>query len=510
MTVCVFFKPRTTPDEELALILARELRIRGYTVLLDKRQTIGLIWVQNLEAQIRQADLVIPLLSENSVQSEMLACEVEMADEAARKQDGWPHLLPIRVHFKGPFPAPLGSILTPLEFEWDHQADRYRSHVTLWNSPGDDRKVIELICERLEQLANQRAESTLRPSSAPHRAPPALEPVGGAVPLDSSYYIVRPTDNEFHAAIRRHDSLVLVKGARQMGKTSLLGRGLQQARERGCAVALTDFQKLQTTHFASVKAFYIGICEMIAQQLGVDIPLPHQWERGRSPNTTFEDFWRYEVLEKFNRPVLWACDEFDRLFTTSFGGEVCGLLRSWHNERVLDPSGPWHLLTIAIAYATEAHLFITDLNQSPFNVGTRLTLEDFTVEQICELNARYAEPLKNPAEVERFYDLLAGQPYLSQCAFHEMTARTAGIDFIERQAELEDSIFGDHLRRLLVALTRDRVATDIMRAMIQSGTPPPLEHFYRLRSAGAINGYSPDVARLRCELYKKFLRRHLV
>jgi len=70
MTVCVLFKAHAAPDEELALILARELRVRGYTVLLDKRQTTGLTWVKNLEAQIRQSDLVVPLLSEKSVQSE--------------------------------------------------------------------------------------------------------------------------------------------------------------------------------------------------------------------------------------------------------------------------------------------------------------------------------------------------------------------------------------------------------------------------------------------------------
>jgi len=98
---------------------------------------------------------------------------------------------------------------------------------------------------------------------------------------------------------------------------------------------------LQTAHFASVKDFYVGVCEMIAHQLGVDMPLPHQWEGSRSPTRRSRISGGTKTLEKFNRPVLWACDEFDRLLNTRFGSEVCGLLRSWHNERVLDPGGPW-------------------------------------------------------------------------------------------------------------------------------------------------------------------------
>ncbi|NJN05227.1 MAG: hypothetical protein HC814_00795 [Rhodobacteraceae bacterium] len=56
-----------------------------------------------------------------------------------------------------------------------------------------------------------------------------LEAVGGAVPLASVFYVERPIDREFKQAISRGDSVVLVKGARQIGKTSLLARGLQHA-----------------------------------------------------------------------------------------------------------------------------------------------------------------------------------------------------------------------------------------------------------------------------------------
>ena len=69
-----------------------------------------------------------------------------------------------------------------------------------------------------------------------------FEPDGGAVPLDSKFYIHRLEDDLFHAAVVRHDSILLVKGACQVGKTSLLGRGIADARQIGMATVWTDLQ----------------------------------------------------------------------------------------------------------------------------------------------------------------------------------------------------------------------------------------------------------------------------
>ena len=45
-----------------------------------------------------------------------------------------------------------------------------------------------------------------------------------------------------------------MKGPRQVGKTSLLARGLHQAREAGARVVLTDLQKLDPEQLASADA----------------------------------------------------------------------------------------------------------------------------------------------------------------------------------------------------------------------------------------------------------------
>ena len=370
----------------------------------------------------------------------------------------------------------------------------------------------------LAQPAGSADSPRQAPPSASPPAPPSsgssalrsmLEPVGGAVPLESPFYVVRPTDEKFRSAVLRQDSIVLVKGPRQVGKTSLLARGLQQARAEGAKVVLTDFQNLSAVDLESVEKLLRSCADSFADQLDLEVFPGAVWKADRSPGINFEQYLRRQVLTGASSAIVWALDEVDRLFTCDFGSEVFGLFRSWHNKRALDPTGPWRRLTLAIAYATEAHLFITDLNQSPFNVGTRLQLEDFTFEQIEDLNRRYGSPLRDRSDVERFFSLVSGQPYLVRKGLYEMVTEGWALANLEAQAGHDEGPFGDHLRRLLVSLTQDAALTDVMRHMLQGRSCPTAESFYRLRSAGLVLGDSARDAKLRCRLYATFLERHL-
>lgn len=331
------------------------------------------------------------------------------------------------------------------------------------------------------------------------------------MPLDSKFYIVRPTDDAFLEAIAQQDSIVLVKGARQMGKTSLLARGLQQARQAGARVVLTDFQTLGAAALTSLDALLLTLAESIADQLDLDADPRESWNTARAPNTNMERFLRREVLGTVTEPLVWGLDEVDRLFppACTFGSEVFGLFRSWHNRRALDPSGPWSRLTLAIAYATEAHLFITDLNQSPFNVGTRLTLEDFGPAQVADLNGRHGLPLPDGEALTRFGRLVGGQPYLVRRGLDEIGRRGLTIAAFEAEADRDEGLFGDHLRRILITLSQDAGLTDAVRGLLAGRPCPTPESFYRLRSAGLVAGTSAADAGFRCRLYETYLDKYL-
>jgi hypothetical protein len=295
-----------------------------------------------------------------------------------------------------------------------------------------------------------------------------------------------------------------------MGKTSLLARGLQQMRAAGTRVVMTDFQKLNATDLESIEAFYRTLGTWLADELDLSAAPESVWNPRRGPSVNFERFVLREVLEKSDAPLAWAMDEVDRLFPCPFASEVFGLFRSWHNARTLQPHLPWSRLTQAIAYATEAHLFISDLNQSPFNIGTLVALEDFTLAQVAELNRCYGSPLRTDDDLQQFFRLVNGQPYLVNRGLYELVHHGWDVPTFAAQAKSEDGVFGDHLRRLLVLIAPNPQLREVMRGVLRGQPCPDAESFYRLRSAGVLAGDSVRDVRPRCQLYAAYLESHLL
>ncbi len=482
LRVALLYKRHVKKDEAVLKHLEDAFTARGYQVFVDRNLTIGVEWATELDRRIRESDAVIPLLSAASIQSEMLTTELQIAHDEGLKRHGKPCILPVRLNFEGEIPSEMAGILNRLQY-------------FLWKSPHDNQRLLSELVGALE-----------KPPPKPSNSPPPT----GVLPLDSRYYVDRPVDYEMQAAIRRQDSVIRIRGARQVGKTSLLARGIEQARASGTRVVTTDFQQLNSSDLESVETLFRTLGEWIADELKLDIPLDQFWNSRRNPSRRFNQFICQEILGRINEPLVWAMDEVDRLFPCPFRSEVFGLFRSWHNARATEPTQPWRRLTLVIAYATEAHLLIDNLDQSPFNVGTSLVLDDFSTQQLAELNRRYDSPLRTEAELQSYYGLVGGHPYLANRGLHEMVQKGLDLATFKMQIERDDGIFNDHLRRLLILLSKDAVLCDVVRGVLRGQGGASTESFLRLRSAGVLTGESIYDMRMRCDLYTSYLKRHLL
>ena len=141
--------------------------------------------------------------------------------------------------------------------------------------------------------------------------------MGGAVPLDSGFYVVRQADDDFAAALERQDSIVLIKGARQVGKTSLLARGLEQARRRDARVVLTDFQSLGRCFTGFPERLLPDSRRDHRRAAGPRGAARREVARGPEPEYQLERYLRRDVLARIPSAIVWGLDEADRIFTAA-------------------------------------------------------------------------------------------------------------------------------------------------------------------------------------------------
>lgn len=342
-----------------------------------------------------------------------------------------------------------------------------------------------------------------------------LEPIGGGVPLDSPYYIARSQDakltarllNPMTCALESGQTL-LIKGPRQIGKTSLLHRALHQAKQTGAQILLSDWQNLAQSDLVSDEAFFYALADLFAYQLQLDVSPEEAFRSRRGASTKFDRFVRDQILARTETPLVWGIDEADRIFSCDFRQDVYGKLRAWHNERS-DTSSLFRRLTVILAYSTEAHLFIRDIHMSPFNIGETIKLHDLTLPQVAELNRRYGGPMAHSGDIEQLYTLTEGHPYLVRRCLHAIRQDGMGIGELERQAEHDDGIFADHLARIRFALSIDEELKTVVHRAIREGTTPSEADFIRLCASGLMRGERPAAMRPRCRLYELFLNRHL-
>jgi len=449
----------------------------GHEVADERAPTKLLAWARSLEAQIRAADTVVAFVSGESADDEVLQLQLEIAADERRKR-GFPQILPVWLAANPAAERSLGVL-----------------NRNLRQAHGMGPNVVD---EIRSALAAGQVEID----------PDSLETSGGAVATDSRFYIRRTADAALETALRRQESIVLLKGPRQIGKTSLIGHGVGVTRDLGWRTVHTDFQRLSSRQLQTEEAFCRAVATTFAQQIGVNFDFDAEWFEPLGGNLNLDRFVR-AFLDAAPGPLVWFIDEADRIFTSPFASDFFGLVRSWHNSRATERGGPWPRLTVVIGYATEAHLFIRDLNQSPFNVGRPVDIPMFTIDNMADLNGRYGSPIPNDRNLAQLFSLIDGQPFLSRRAFDVLATREMSFAELMEEADAEDGPFGAHLKRMLASVTQLPEVWDALVRSLSDPDVPESDGLYRLIAAGILMRRPGKRLDLACELYRRFLAHYL-
>jgi len=332
----------------------------------------------------------------------------------------------------------------------------------------------------------------------------------GPLEHDSPFYIERPGDRRVTTEIKKAGvgSTIVIKGPRQVGKTSLLLRATAIASSLGKRIAMVDFQEIGETYFNEFERFLVTFCNVITEELGMFSRIKDYWNPDQPVTMRCTNYVGNYVLKELGCPLVVALDEVERVFESEFRSDFFSMLRGWHSRRARPGGRVWKDLDLIIVTSTEPHYFIRNLARSPFNVSEPIKLSDFDAEQASTLNARYGQPL-SLSQMRELIALVGGHPYLMHHAIHAVAS--GSIDSFENlfvDAQDERNPFRDYLFNLLMRLREAPDMLSCLGEVIRTSSCRDAGAFYRLHGAGLVRQVGDRVT-LRCELYKKFLREYL-
>ncbi len=513
MSKCFISYARNDSHLELVDELDRFLSDHGHDVFRDTRIPPGANWPDEIEKHLVSSRYFIVFISQESIRSDMVREEVKRAYELYKEKPDRYTIIAIRLDYDGSLPFDLAAYL-------------YRIQYMKWK-PGDDfnkiaQQVLALvgggsILERREDepgsvhTVNRLFEVSEKLGaplpSADYRLP-RIEMETGTITLESPFYVRRESDDEMEKQLEKTGTTTIIKGARQMGKSSLLARARAQAISRGQRVFYFDFQALDKPTLADAEKF----CHFLSWELYEQLKPAHKpedcWKKHRPPMLNLTRFIEEGLLKNNPSGLTLLFDEVDRLFGAGVGDDFFSIIRSWHNSRAADDAC-WKRFNIVLAHSTEPYLWIKDMNRSPFNVGLQVKLRDFGVKEAGILNERHGNVLKTDAELDYLLSLTGGQLYLVRQAFYTMASKNISLPELEKKAAAEDGPFADHLHQFSWLFKDDRGMMRALKDVLEKGAIEDEEKFLRLRAGGLIKGESKHKLEMRCRLYRDYFKRHL-
>jgi class 3 adenylate cyclase len=326
----------------------------------------------------------------------------------------------------------------------------------------------------------------------------------GAVPLDSPFYIERTAvEKQVCQEIRKPGALVRIKAPKEMGKTSLLLRTLNDAASLGYRIVSLNLEQIDNIILHDLHRFLRWLCANITQQLQLEMKLDDYWDEDIGSKISCSLYLRNHILKQIDTPLVLSLDEVQYIFEHPLvAKDVLPLFRSWYEEAKREPI--WQKLRMIIVHSTEIYVPL-QLKQSPFNLGLPIELNNFNLEQVQHLAQRYGLNWTDGREATQLMAMVEGHPALVHMAIYHLShGEISFAQFIDTAAT-SSGIYSSHLQRHQATLQEQPELAKALDTVINARQPISLDASmtYKLSSMGLIKQLKDKVIPS-CELYRQY------
>ena len=239
---------------------------------------------------------------------------------------------------------------------------------------------------------------------------------GGTLRTSAPSYVTRPADAELLQHLQAGE-FCYVLTPRQMGKSSLMVRTAQRLRAEGVRVAIIDLTSIGASSSAiSADQWYLGLFSRMRSDLRLATDAQTWWQAHSafSVSQRFTDFLQKVVLTECADKVVILIDEIDSTLNLPFRDDFFAAMRAVYNERAHHPI--YSRLTFALFGVATPTDLIQDRERTPFNIGQRIDLREFTLADAKPLQQGLASqwPEQADAIFQRIFYWTNGHPYLTQ------------------------------------------------------------------------------------------------